>query len=82
MTDQCRDYKVDGEVVRVRGAEPMTDRDRDALAEVVRAAKAKLVGDYAAMCACCGAAARSRPGEAGPKYCDECLAGGHDRGDS
>lgn len=37
---ECYIELVDGVPVRVRGTGPLTDRDRDALAELVRAARA------------------------------------------
>lgn len=41
MADEtCRQYAVDGEPVVVRGARPLDEQDRAALAEIVRAAKA------------------------------------------
>lgn len=40
--DTCRVYHVDGEPIRVHGAEPMDEVGRAALGEVVRAATAKL----------------------------------------
>lgn len=36
---RCRVEVVDGDPVLVRGSKPMNDADREALAEVVRAAK-------------------------------------------
>ncbi|MFI5992445.1 hypothetical protein ACIBAC_11410 [Streptomyces sp. NPDC051362] len=51
MTDQtepedtCRTVEIDGETIRVRGAGELTDEDREALASVVQAAKAKFTQD-------------------------------------
>ncbi|MFF7949103.1 hypothetical protein [Streptomyces griseorubiginosus] len=47
--DACRAVEVDGETIRVRGAGPFTETDRQLAAEIVRAAKRKFdagpVGD-------------------------------------
>lgn len=40
MVDDCRFVDVDGEAIRVRGAREMSDDDRAAFADVIRAAKA------------------------------------------
>ncbi len=37
--DTCRPVEVDGEIIRVHGAAEMTDEDRAAFAELVRAVK-------------------------------------------
>lgn len=37
--DKCRVEVVDGEAIRVHGSEPMNEKDREMLADVVRAAK-------------------------------------------
>lgn len=39
---QCRVVEVDGSPVVVRGDQDLTERDREALGELVRAAKAKM----------------------------------------
>ncbi|TLQ43466.1 hypothetical protein [Streptomyces marianii] len=44
--DTCRPVEVDGETIRVRGAQEMTDEDRAAFAEVVRAAKRKYAAEH------------------------------------
>jgi hypothetical protein len=48
--DTCRVYDVDGEPVRVHGAEPMDEKDQAALAEVVRAARTLIVEDPGPHC--------------------------------
>lgn len=46
MTDhQCRPVEVDGETIRVHGGEPLTPAGREALTEIVRAAKRQLARD-------------------------------------
>lgn len=44
--DTCRTVEVDGEMIRVRGNGEMTEKDREALAEVIRAAKRKLAAEH------------------------------------
>lgn len=46
MADECRVEMIDGEPIRVRGAKAMTDEDRAAFAEVVRAAKSRFFPDH------------------------------------
>ncbi|WP_105033514.1 hypothetical protein [Cryobacterium aureum] len=46
--DQCRPVEVDGEVISVRGAEPMDAKDREMFGSVMRAARAKVAADRAA----------------------------------
>lgn len=41
MTEQCRTYDVDGEPVVVRGSADLTDEEREALADLVRAVRAR-----------------------------------------
>src|SRR5207249_1545137 len=43
--DACRPVAVDGETIRVHGAAEMSDENREALGEVIRAAKAKFTAD-------------------------------------
>jgi len=45
--DTCRPVEVDGEVIRVLGGAEMDAADRDAFAEIVRAAKRKMLAEYA-----------------------------------
>ncbi|MGW1616348.1 hypothetical protein ACWCQZ_44270 [Streptomyces sp. NPDC002285] len=51
MTDQtepedtCRHVEVDGETIRVRGADDLTDEGHEALTALVRAAKAKMAAE-------------------------------------
>lgn len=46
MTDDtCHAYDVDGEPVNVRGSRPLTVEGQEALAEVVRAARALMDSD-------------------------------------
>ncbi|GFH36604.1 hypothetical protein [Streptomyces pacificus] len=44
--DACRPVEIDGETIRVRGAQEMTDEARAAFAEVVRAAKRKYAAEH------------------------------------
>ena len=46
--DECRPVEVDGEVVSVRGSEPMDAEDRKMFGGVVRAAKARRAAEQAA----------------------------------
>ena len=43
--DVCRSVEVDGETVRVRGAGELSEEGREALTDLVRAAKAKFVAE-------------------------------------
>jgi len=43
--DTCRPVDIDGETIRVRGAAEMSDEGREALAALVRAAKAKMAAE-------------------------------------
>jgi hypothetical protein len=43
--DVCRPLEVDGETVRVRGAGELTEEGQEAVADLVRAAKAKFVAE-------------------------------------
>ena len=45
MSDECRPVEVDGEIIRVRGEQEMTALDRDAFAEVIRAARRKFFAE-------------------------------------
>lgn len=58
----CEYFEVDGEMVRAQVGPNFTDADREALAEVVRAAKAKLAKEppspITVTCPACG----SEPG--------------------
>jgi hypothetical protein len=44
--DTCRPVEVDGEIIRVRGAREMTDKERGYLAEVIQAAKRKYEAEH------------------------------------
>lgn len=44
--DSCRVYDVDGEPVRVHGAEPMSEAGQAALGDLVRAATAKVEAEH------------------------------------
>ena len=46
--DECRPVEVDGEIVSVRGSEPMDAEDRKMFGGVVRAAKARMKAERAA----------------------------------
>ena len=46
--DECRPVEVDGEIVSVRGSEPMDAEDRVMFGGVVRAAKARMAAERAA----------------------------------
>ena len=43
--DTCRVVDVDGQPIRVRGAKPPSDRDRAAIADVVRATQRHAVAE-------------------------------------
>ena len=45
--DKCRPVEVDGEVIRVHGGAEMDATDREFFAEIVRAAKRKMLAEYA-----------------------------------
>lgn len=40
--DTCRPVEVDGEIIRVHGSREMTEEEQGYLAEIVRAAKARM----------------------------------------
>jgi hypothetical protein len=44
--DRCRPVEIDGEIIRVRGAEEMSDESRAALADVIQAAKRKHAAEH------------------------------------
>lgn len=46
--DECRPVEVDGEIISVRGSEPMDAEEREMFGGVVRAARAKVAADRAA----------------------------------
>lgn len=46
--DECRPVEVDGEIISVRGSEPMDAEERVMFGGVVRAARAKVAADRAA----------------------------------
>ena len=48
MADQCRPVEVDGEVISVRGGEPMDAKDREMFGVVVRSARARMAAERAA----------------------------------
>ena len=45
MTDKCRPVEVDGEVIRVHGGAEMDAADREAFADIVRAAKRRFAAE-------------------------------------
>ncbi len=45
--ERCRTYVVDGEPVTVRGAQPLDLEQLDALAEIARAARARITPEMA-----------------------------------
>lgn len=45
--EQCRGYEVDGQPVVVRGDRPLTADDQAALAEIVRAVRARYTDEQA-----------------------------------
>ncbi|WP_104128218.1 hypothetical protein [Cryobacterium sp. Y57] len=46
--DECRPAYVDGEVVSIRGGEPMNAEDQEIFGGVIRSAKARLLAERAA----------------------------------
>lgn len=51
--DTCRPVEIDGEIIRVHGSRDMTDVERGYLAEIVRAAKARMEAEAASKPARC-----------------------------
>ena len=47
MTDKCRPVEVDGEIIRVLGGREMDAKDREMFAEIVRAAKRRMLAEMA-----------------------------------
>ena len=45
--DKCRPVEVDGEIIRVLGGREMNAADREAFADIVRAAKHRFAADVA-----------------------------------
>lgn len=45
MADECRIVEVDGEPIRVHGGSEMDEAGREAFAQIVRAAKAKMAAE-------------------------------------